>query len=162
MRIWWHWWPFCWCWQEWYLLASAEPRPRNTTGTVPKFKRVRKIRRHSEPGILRRYCCYSDRIGIPCSSCNFFIISWVPHSKASLRMTCASFGEGTTSSPECIHDFRYSPFSRSFAKLTRRAQYCIATRCLQQCPWLKTIPWWKCINFASWNEARTIVRLTAN
>jgi hypothetical protein len=35
-------------------------------GTVPKFKRVRKINRCYETGILRCDCCYFDRVGIPC------------------------------------------------------------------------------------------------
>jgi hypothetical protein len=35
-------------------------------GTVPKFKRVRKITRCGEPGTLLCDCCYFDRVGIPC------------------------------------------------------------------------------------------------
>jgi hypothetical protein len=35
-------------------------------GTVPRFKRVRKIHRCCETGTLRCDCCYFDRVGIPC------------------------------------------------------------------------------------------------
>jgi hypothetical protein len=35
-------------------------------GTVPTFKRVRKIRRCAERGTLLCDCCYVDRVGIPC------------------------------------------------------------------------------------------------
>jgi hypothetical protein len=50
-----------------WLLLRQDIRPPDTQmGTVPKFKRVRKIRRHEGTGSLLCDCCYFDRVGIPC------------------------------------------------------------------------------------------------
>jgi hypothetical protein len=50
----------------WLLLRKDKETPDTQMGTVPNFRRVRKIRRHSDPGTLICDCCYFDRIGIPC------------------------------------------------------------------------------------------------
>ena len=50
-----------------WLLLRRDQECRDThLGTVPKFKRVRKIRRCAERGTLLCDCCYFDRVGIPC------------------------------------------------------------------------------------------------
>ena len=51
---------------SWLLLRRDQETQDTQLGTVPKFKRVRNIRRCGETGTLQCDCCYFDRVGIPC------------------------------------------------------------------------------------------------
>ena len=50
----------------WLLMRRDQESEDTQLGTVPKFKRVRKVRRCTERGTLLCDCCYFDRVGIPC------------------------------------------------------------------------------------------------
>jgi SWIM zinc finger len=50
----------------WLLLRRDLKTQDTELGTVPKFRRVRKIRRCNETGTLLCDCCYFDQVGIPC------------------------------------------------------------------------------------------------
>jgi len=50
----------------WLLMRRDQETQDTQLGTIPKFKRVRNIRRCGETGTLLCDCCYFDRVGIPC------------------------------------------------------------------------------------------------
>jgi hypothetical protein len=50
----------------WLVMRRDQETQDAQLGTVPKFKRVRKINRCGERGTLLCDCCYFDRVGIPC------------------------------------------------------------------------------------------------
>jgi hypothetical protein len=49
----------------WLEMRRDQESQDTQLGTVPRFKRVRKIRRCAERGTLLCDCCYFDRVGIP-------------------------------------------------------------------------------------------------